>query len=376
MLIVRRYVPESPFISVCAHVLSLITCRPSCLRFPITADAHFFGTGRAALMQGMRALGLKPGDAILVPALMCGTPLSMLEKRGFRLRYYRVDRNLAADLESIKSQIDEVTKAVLVVHYFGFPQPLEGIIELANSFGLFLVEDCAHAFLSRAGDRFLGTFGDVAIYSLRKSLPVPDGGVLLMGRGHAMDPASIRCIRIRPLWRLGLLWVYRFAATVRCLNWLDIGDRVKKHTGDVSHYQGNEESGISTLTVVILNSIGHSFIHQRRHNYKMLVGLIGERLGRRARILFPRLPEGVVPMALPVVTEDDSGVRLVRALRAQGVGASLWPGNELPPAVTGEAYPVEAYLSRNLIQLPVHQNLGPADMRRVATVLGRVLGSL
>ena len=66
----------------------------------------------------------------------------------------------------------------MLIHYLGFPGPVQEVRALCQRRGLALIEDCAHALFSRLGDRSLGTFGDLAIFSPWKSLPLPDGGLL------------------------------------------------------------------------------------------------------------------------------------------------------------------------------------------------------
>jgi perosamine synthetase len=70
---------------------------------------------------------------------------------------------------------------VLVVHYFGFPQPIVKIKEFCKERGLYLLEDCAHVLQGRTEEGIvLGTSGDISIFSWRKFLPVYDGGQLVI----------------------------------------------------------------------------------------------------------------------------------------------------------------------------------------------------
>src|SRR5207245_6549749 len=68
-----------------------------------------------------------------------------------------------------------------LIHYVGFPGPVQELSVACRARRLLLIEDCAQALLSNCAERPLGSFGDVAIFSIRKTLPVPDGGALVAG---------------------------------------------------------------------------------------------------------------------------------------------------------------------------------------------------
>ena len=61
-------------------------------------------------------------------------------------------------------------KAILITHFLGFPQPIDEIKRICNERNLFLIEDCAHAFLSSYNGNPLGSYGDIAVFSLLKDI--------------------------------------------------------------------------------------------------------------------------------------------------------------------------------------------------------------
>ena len=91
------------------------------------------------------------------------------------------------NVDDIRSKIDDKTKALFIIHYYGFPQNITEIKKLCDEKGLYLLEDCAHAFLSKIGNDYLGTFGAFGILSMQKFLPLPNGGVLLINNNKLMD---------------------------------------------------------------------------------------------------------------------------------------------------------------------------------------------
>src|SRR5262249_16327709 len=80
--------------------------------------------------------------------------------------------------EDVARKIGPKTKALYLVHYAGFPGPVAEMRELADRHGLPLIEDCALSLLSSDGTVPLGTTGDIGIFCLYKTLPVPSGGAL------------------------------------------------------------------------------------------------------------------------------------------------------------------------------------------------------
>src|SRR5512136_1726593 len=78
---------------------------------------------RNALYHGLQILGLSAGDNVLVPAFHCASLVEPLLQRGVSVRFYRIDLNCDPDIADIRAKIDGRTRAVVAIHYFGFPGP-------------------------------------------------------------------------------------------------------------------------------------------------------------------------------------------------------------------------------------------------------------
>ena len=83
-------------------------------------------------------------------------------------------------------------EAILVVHYFGFFSNVNDIVSLCKTFKVKVIEDCAHGFLSSHNNTDFGSFGDISIFSMRKTLPVSDGGALIINNSEhkVLDPCE------------------------------------------------------------------------------------------------------------------------------------------------------------------------------------------
>src|SRR5436190_4908479 len=132
---------------------------------------------RNAVWDAVQLLGLK-GKKVLLPAYHHGVELETLLAAGVQPVFFRVDAQMRADFEDARARSAGVA-ALYVIHYAGFPQDMGAARQLATELGVPLLEDCALALLSSDGDQPLGSFGDVSVFCLYKTLPVPNGGALL-----------------------------------------------------------------------------------------------------------------------------------------------------------------------------------------------------
>jgi perosamine synthetase len=145
-------------------------------------------SGTAALHASLKLAGVKPGNEVITTSMTAEpTNIAILQVGGIPV-FADVDVNSGnLDPSSIKSQITEKTKAILLVHYAGIPARLEEISKIANEHGIPIIEDCAHALGARYAGVGIGTMGDFAIFSLQaiKHMTTVDGGILTM-RDHSL----------------------------------------------------------------------------------------------------------------------------------------------------------------------------------------------
>lgn len=136
-------------------------------------NRSYFAYARHALVVGLRHLGIRSGDHVALPELICRDVLSSVQAVGGIPVFYPVNKLLRpADVGTSSS-----AKFVLMVNYFGFAQSVNEFSELWPTASL--IEDNAHGHLSRDVDGVqLGRRTDVGITSFRKTFRVPDGAYL------------------------------------------------------------------------------------------------------------------------------------------------------------------------------------------------------
>ena len=138
-----------------------------------------------ALHIAVAALGLAPGDEVIVPAFTWVATANVVEYMGARPVFCDIDLStFNIDVTQIESLITPRTVGMIPVHLFGLCADMEAILELARQHGLWVVEDAACAFGSWIDGRHAGTFGEMGCFSFhpRKSITTGEGGMITTER--------------------------------------------------------------------------------------------------------------------------------------------------------------------------------------------------
>lgn len=138
-------------------------------------------SGTGALHIALLLAGVQPGDEVITTSMTAEPTNTTILQVGATPVFADVDaRNGNLSPEAVEAAISARTRAILVVHYAGYPVELGRLREIADRHGLQLIEDCAHALGARFDGQPIGTIGDSAIFSLQaiKHMTTVDGGVL------------------------------------------------------------------------------------------------------------------------------------------------------------------------------------------------------
>ncbi len=136
-----------------------------------SAHTVAFSAGRKALSACIYALNLQPGDAVIVPGYTCIVVQNAFDFADLTTVHCDIELDTYGPLvESVASRITPRTRALLLHHLYGLVcRDYEAILELAHRRGLKVIEDCAHSTGATFRERHVGTYGDVAFYSLEWS---------------------------------------------------------------------------------------------------------------------------------------------------------------------------------------------------------------
>lgn len=333
-------------------------------------DFYFYVRGCSALYHFLNNYEGNQGMAALVPSYLCQDVLETFQMARVPISFYTIDEKCRFDIRELEEKLDEGAKFLYLVHFFGFPQSLESVLKLAREKNVMVVEDCAHALFGKSGERWLGEFGDVAIFSLRKTLPIPDGGGLLINNNVIMAKvietsscgvtyfySAVKLIMKRLLWRIQLApWRLPFIGP-RLLSTVQTIDRQKPEL---------PLKQISPLSKHILDCYDSEKASlARRNNYLFYLKLIKQYPAIKP--LFQDLPPGVVPFSFPVIVPNRD--ILVEGMKEQGVWCNIgFPESEEFESgnlLLGRLFPGTEFLSRYLLELPVHQDLNSSHLVRI-----------
>lgn len=325
-------------------------------------DCRLFARARHGLFHGVTALGLRPGDEVLVPAYHHGSEIEALHRAGLGLRFYDVTPSLEPDEDQLRSLLGPEVRALYLIHYFGVPQNLDRWRAWSDRHGLHLLEDAAMAFLATFRGRPVGSTGDLAIYCLYKSFGLPDGGALISREpptvADAQNRRGLRDIVARHgswLAQRGSLFASLHAALRQGG---EAGDGKLAAGGFSLGVANSDASGVTHALIPRLVDASAAAIRRRNEAYlrRALDGLVTP--------LFDEVPDGASPVAF-MFRLDPGGVDALREeLAASGVRlARYWP---VPHPATPEGFENAGRMRAEVAGLPVHQELRPRDIRTIA----------
>ena len=153
----------------------------------------FMTSGHAALTTALVALGIGPGDQVIVPAYTyIATPMAVVACGAIPV-IADVDDTLTISPEDIENKITPATKAILPVHIQGFPCNMAKITEIAKAHGVFVIEDACQADGGSFNGKRLGTIGDAGGLSFNyfKIITCGEGGALLLNDRQLFERALI-----------------------------------------------------------------------------------------------------------------------------------------------------------------------------------------
>jgi dTDP-4-amino-4,6-dideoxygalactose transaminase len=338
-------------------------------------------SGRAAIGVALQALGVGPGDRVLVPTYHCPTMITPIVAAGATPVFYPIGPTGGPSLAWLREQGTRQAHAMLVAHYFGIPQAMAGIRALCDENRLALIEDCAHAFFGVSDGRAVGGWGDVAIASLTKFFPVPEGGLVASNR------VPLRHLQLWPRSWTDELRAIADAVQVgaehgalKGLNtplqalfgakaWLG-----RKARAEHSQAQDLARADIADPLIRGAEAAGAALwitrhVHPgriaacRRRNYARLARRLSGLRGGYP--LVKDLPAAAVPYVFPLYVHRAE--ELYQPLRRTGIPVfrwdQVWPGS---PALEGD---LGLAWSKHVFQLGCHQDLGEDDIERIASIV-------
>jgi perosamine synthetase len=137
--------------------------------------------GTVALYMGLIAMGIKPGDEVIVPDFTFIASANAITMCGAKPIFCDIDETLHIDLKKAKKLITRKTRAIMPVHIYGMACDMESVMQFANSNGIKVIEDAAQAVGVTWNGKQAGTFGDIGTFSFfaDKTITTGEGGLVV-----------------------------------------------------------------------------------------------------------------------------------------------------------------------------------------------------
>lgn len=171
------------------------------------------GSGTDAIHLALRALGVGADDEVITVAHTAVATVAAIEMTGASAVLVDIDpATYSMDPSKLEALVSPRTKAIVVVHLYGHPADLDGILAIANAKGIPVVEDCAQAHGAALGTRRVGSMGRISCFSF---YPTKNLGALGDGGMVVTDDAEL-ATRVRELREYG--WRERYVSAVTGVN--------------------------------------------------------------------------------------------------------------------------------------------------------------
>jgi dTDP-4-amino-4,6-dideoxygalactose transaminase len=369
-----RPIHSQPHVSL--RLLMRPTSRTMAKALAVAPTLYHFS--RDAIHSLFSALGYPSGTPVWMPSFHCGMEVRAAADAGFAPRFYAVKKDLRIDIDDLSRSLHDEPGPVLLIHYFGFPQPgTADVAALCRQAGVPFVEDCSHAFLSRFEERELGSFGQAATFSLYKTLGTSDGGALRVDQEELSRLTGQRFSLLPPSTRPIVAWdAYRKKG--RSMAMVSENSR-RKHSDLVERFEQRVITarrrifagewiygcGISRFSRAVIRRLDAKMVlERRRRNYLLLEDLL--HAAQNYRPVLPSLPPETCPLYLPIFVRQRTEI-LVRLQLAQVEPFIFGMFNH--PAMDPLRFPASRQLREEILCLPVHQNLDAEDLKRLASLL-------
>jgi len=354
-----------------------------------------FMKGRVAFHAILEAAGVGPGDEVVMPGFTCVVVPAAVGYRGAKPVFHDIDPlTLNGNPTLAAKSITDQTRVVVVQHSFGMPADLGELIPICRERGILIVEDCAHSVGATTIDGPVGTLGDAAFCSFQWSKPVTTGlgGLALVNdpdlaravnRVHSTytEPSMISSLSLEALswgydtfFRPVVFWfardAYRWASARGIVKGSSTTNellRADMPAGYLMRYGTRREKALTRA----LQKLSGIIDHRREMASLYMKGLEDLHVSSWA------LPSGADPIYLRVpllVKERDAFLEKARTLRIEmgdWFNAPLHP-NECNASCFGYTAgdcPISDLMSRHIVNLPTHDKISAADVRKILKYL-------
>jgi len=308
--------------------------------------------GTVAIHLALEALGIGPGDEVIVPSLTYIASVNTIVQTGASPVFVdSLEATWQMDPEDVRRKITPKTKAVMAVHLYGLPCEMDILTSICRDYGLLLVEDCAEAFGTRYSGRHVGTFGDAATFSFfgNKTITTGEGGMVIMKNKSVMDKAlhlkNQGVSQTREYWHDMLAYNYRMTNICAAI-------------------------GLAQL------ENADSILAKKRH----IAGWYRDGLKGLMLKTHDEIPESVHSFWMCSIAVNDAKLRqpLRDHLRNAGIETRplFYPAHTMPHCSTNQSFPVAQALAARGINLPSYPDLTESQVIGICDAIRQFFSQL
>ena len=288
--------------------------------------------GTVALHLALLALGLGPGDEIIVPSLTYIAAVNAVRYVGATpiLADSTLD-SWQVDPEDVARRITPKTKAILAVHLYGQACDMEKLCALAKKYKLFVIEDCAEAFGTKIGKQHVGTFGDIATFSFfgNKTITTGEGGMVT-----AKNPAILKlALKLRgqgladtrEYWHDVVGYNYRMTNICAAIGLAQL-ERADEFIAKKRALKEKLQNELQDLPIQF-----HAEVPGTTHSYWM-ISILTQTADQRDTLRDSLLQAGIETRPLfhpahtmPMYANNDKNLKRASDLASRGINLPSWP---------------------------------------------------
>jgi dTDP-4-amino-4,6-dideoxygalactose transaminase len=282
------------------------------------------------------------------------------------IEFYNIDCNLNIDSEDLLEKVRAPYTVILLIHYFGFRQPCDVMQKIAASHTpLILIEDMSHEWLSDLVKpaNLIDCQKHIKIYSLRKHLPIPEGGLVVFNgasKSIKINPV-LRSYVVRRVGGLVLRWLFNILS-------LTIIKKAAFKLLQAAETQLKQKSTIhvsSRITQAILYSTDlYEISGKRRQNFSTLLSGMSKGVSV-VKPFYRKLPDGVTPLGFPILCEQRENLKAFLQKRAVYTPVH-W---QLPEEINENQFPHLHKISQTILTLPIDQRYSTRNMQYILRCL-------
>jgi len=226
--------------------------------------------GTVAIHLALEALGIGPGDEVIVPTLTYIASVNTIIQSGATPVYVdSLQSTWQIDTDDVRRKITSRTKAVMAVHLYGLPCDMDALTQICADNQIFLIEDCAEAFGTYYKEQHVGTFGDIATFSFfgNKTITTGEGGMVVARSKEYIDKSyhlkNQGVSSVQEYWHEVLGYNYRMTNICAAIGLaqLEQADEILAKKRQIAAFY---QEGLSHLPLVF-----HHEVENTRHSYWM-----------------------------------------------------------------------------------------------------------